>query len=122
MRTTLTLQPSEDVDSDELEQLTAKLRRRLLDELDITTAEPFTSGQLQENTKPLEPFTAGVLAVTLSPMLLRSVIQLVQTWIKHQPVRSAKITMGDDSLELTHLTNVDQQKIIDSFIERHSPK
>jgi hypothetical protein len=119
MQAMLILEPGADVDPDELDQLTAELRRRLLDELDINAADPAVSKQVPESAKPIVALTVGTLVITLSPVMLHSVVHLIQAWIENHPIRSAKVTVGSDSIEVTDVTRADQRRLIDSFIERH---
>jgi hypothetical protein len=117
---TLVLQPSSDVDDNELDELTAELRRRLLEDLDVSAVNRAVSASIPHNAKSADFAEVGALVLTLSPIALRSMFQLVQEWLKYRPVRNATVVIGNDSLEVTHLTDADQRRLIESFIERHA--
>jgi hypothetical protein len=115
LRITLLLERDPDVDDSELDELTVRLRRRLIDELDIDAESLQASEPTPQNSKSADAATLGALALALSPVALRSVFQLVQEWLKNRPVRTAKVSIGTDSIELNHLTDADQRKLIDAF-------
>lgn len=117
---TLVLQPSSDVDNNELDELTAELRRRFLEDLDVSAVNHAVTGPAPRNAKSADVTAVGALVLTLSPITLRSMFLLIQEWLKHRPVRTARVIIGDDSIEVTHLTDADQRRLIESFVERHS--
>lgn len=117
---TLVLHPSSDVDDNELDELSVALRRRLLEDLDVSAANQVESVSIPDNVKSADITTLGALVLTLSPITLRSMIRLVQEWLKHRPVRTVRVVIENDSIEVTHLTDADQRRLIESFIERHT--
>jgi hypothetical protein len=119
--TELALQPASDVDNDELDQLTLQLRARLLDELDVNEAGSATAvGVVPDNAKSQSAVTLGTLVLALSPIALHSMAQVIQAWLKNRPLRSVKVTIAGDSIELSHATTSDQRRLVDSFVDRHS--
>lgn len=120
MDATLVLQPSSDVDNNELDELTTELRRRLLENLDINVVNRAMSDPAPDNAKSGDVTTVGALVLTLSPITLRSTFLLIQEWLRHRPVRTARVTIGNDSIEVTHMTDASQRRLIESFVERHS--
>ncbi|MEW2075689.1 hypothetical protein ACH4FA_01490 [Streptomyces sp. NPDC017966] len=120
-RMRLVLAGGQDSDQEELDQLTAQLRERLL-ELDVDDVEPVRSGDVPDGAKPVDAIAVGALAVTLAPIALRSVLDLVRTWIENRPVRTVSISLGDDSLELEAVSSADQQRIVDAFLAAHGPE
>jgi hypothetical protein len=120
MDATLVLQPNSDVDDTELDELTVELRRRLLENLDVSAVDRLVSKSIPDRAKAAELAEAGALMLTLSPIALRSIFQLVQEWLKHRPVRTAEVVIGADRIQLTHLTDADQRRLIEAFVERHS--
>ena len=120
MDATLVLQPNSDVDDNELDELTIELRRRLLEDMDISAVNHAISASVPQNAKSADVAEVGALMLTLSPIALRSMFQLVQEWLKYRPVRTAKVVIGNDSIELTHLADADQRRLIEAFIERHA--
>lgn len=120
MYLTLLLSPDRDVGDEELDELSGGLRRRLLDDLDINSAEPITSVDLPATAKSASVVAGGALILTLSPLVLRSVVQLVKSWLENRPVRSATLVINDDKIEVTTLSSADQRRLIESFIEGHA--
>jgi hypothetical protein len=119
-RMRLVLTGGQDGDQEELDQLTLQLRERLL-ELDVDDVEPVRSGSVPDGAKPVDALTVGALAVTLAPLALRSVLDLVRAWIENRPVRTVSVTLGEDSLELEAASSADQQRIVDAFLAKHGP-
>lgn len=108
-----------DTDAPELARLTGQLRGQLL-ELSVDTVELERSEEIPEGAKPLDPVTIGALVVTLGPAVLEAAVALVDRWLAHRPVRSAKLTIGGDSIELTQATAADQQRLVEAFVARHA--
>jgi hypothetical protein len=51
---------------------------------------------------------------------LRHVVAVIKSWVDRQPVRNVKITLGDDTLELTGASADDQRRLVDAWISRHA--
>ncbi|MFC8392042.1 hypothetical protein [Streptomyces sp. NPDC057238] len=117
----LVLTGGQDSDQEELDQLALQLRERLL-ELDVEDVEPVRSGDVPDGAKPVDALAVGALAVTLAPIALRSVLDLVRTWIENRPVRTVSVTLGEDSLELEAVSSADQRRIVDAFLAAHGPE
>ncbi|MFF9485312.1 MULTISPECIES: hypothetical protein [unclassified Streptomyces] len=120
-RMRLVLTGGRDGDQEELDELTLQLRERLL-ELDVEDVETVRSGDVPDGAKPADAIAVGALAVTLAPLALRSVLDLVRTWIENRPVRTVSVTLGDDSLELEAASSADQRRIVDAFLAAHAPE
>ena len=105
-------------DAEELDALTGQLRRQLL-ELDVDTVEPARTEDVPAGAKPMDVVSIGALVVTLGPAALKAVVSLVERWLEHRPVRSVKLTLGDDTLEITDVDDEDQDELIDAFLARH---
>lgn len=120
-RMRLVLTGRQDGDREELDELTHRLRERLL-ELDVDDVEPIRSGDVPDGAKPVDAIAVGALAVTMAPIALRSVLDLVRTWIENRPVRTVSISLGEDSLELEAVSSADQQRLIDAFLAAHGPE
>jgi hypothetical protein len=118
---TIVLSGLPDMDADELDNLTVDLRNALL-ELDVDAVAPITTNELPIGAKPAEALTVGALAVTTSPVLIASVVRLIQTWIKNRPLRKLTLTIGDDHLEINQPSRGEQRLVVESFIAKHSGK
>ncbi|MGW4873741.1 hypothetical protein [Streptomyces chartreusis] len=112
------LEGSADSDQEELDACTLELRERLL-ELDVEEVTAERSGAAPEGTKPGEVIAVGALVVTAIPFVLRSAVRLLEAWIANRPVRTARVTIGEESLELQALPAADQRRVIDAFLARH---
>ncbi|MFH8448800.1 hypothetical protein ACH4CD_06120 [Streptomyces fungicidicus] len=120
-RMRLVLTGSQDSDQEELDELTLRLRERLL-ELDVDDVELNRSGDIPAGAKPVDAIAVGALVVTVAPIALRSVLDLVRTWIETRPVRTVSITLGEDSLELEAVSPAEQQRLIDAFLAARGPE
>ncbi|GGR29007.1 hypothetical protein [Streptomyces netropsis] len=117
---TVTLEGAPDSDLVELDELTVQLREELL-ELDVDRVEPVRIEETPVGSKPGDAIALGVLAVTLSPIALRGVFRLLETWMTNRPVRKVRVVFGDDSIELEQASAEDQRRLVDAFIGTHEP-
>lgn len=105
-----------DVDQEELAQLTAQLRRRIL-ELDVDDVRTARSDEgMPEGAKTGELMAVGTLAVGLAPTVLRPVLRLVETWMQSRPVRTVKVDVDGRVLELGHASPEQQQRLVEAFL------
>lgn len=117
----LTVAGGADVDDEELDALTAQLRQALLElEVDDVRAGR-AAGGAPEGAKPGEAVAVGVLAVTLAPVVLRSVVRLVEAWLQNRPVRSVRLELAGRSLELGDATDAEKQVLIEAFLNAEQP-
>lgn len=116
-RLSIVLEAGEHVDPIELEDLTRGLRARVL-ELEVERADLATSGPPPDGAKGAEAAAAAAISVTMLPIVLRSVVAVIETWLENRPIRSAKLTIGDDSIELTQATDLERRLLIDRFLTR----
>ncbi|GAA2114920.1 hypothetical protein [Streptomyces synnematoformans] len=104
-------------DDDELDALTGQLRQALL-ELEVDDVRPVrAAGAAPEGAKPGEAVAVGVLAVTLVPVVLRSVVRLVEVWLQNRPVRSVRLELDGRSLELGDASGAEKQRLIEAFLD-----
>jgi hypothetical protein len=120
----LRLLVSEDgADAERIEAITGYLRREL-DELDVEQVSRLPSGEAPEGTRALEAMAIGGLLVTLgnSAQALGKVISVVRDWLSRTPgqVRTVRVELGGDVLELSQASAAEQQRLIELFIGRHS--
>jgi hypothetical protein len=118
MELTVAIDGDEGSDHGDVERLTAQLRRQLL-ELDVDDVALVRGGDVPPGAKPVDPVTLGALAVTLGPALLQAVVGLVETWTRSRPVRSVKMTIGGDSIELTG-NDEQHDELVRMFVARHA--
>jgi hypothetical protein len=115
----LAVDGGDDTDARELADLTTQLRRRLL-ELDVERVELVRSEDIPPGAKPVEAIAIGALLVTAAPAAFKSVAALVDSWLRNRPVRSAKVTIEGDSIELAKVSRAEQQQLLQSFLEKHA--
>jgi hypothetical protein len=72
-----------------------------------------------DRAKSVVATTVGTLVVSLTSFVLPQVVRMVEAWVQNRPVRSVKLTVDDDELEITRVSRADQSRIITAFLERH---
>lgn len=115
----LSLDGNDSTDDIEIVDLTAGLRRRLL-ELNVQSVEPARGGETPTGAKAVDPISLGALVVTASTAVLPAVLKVVESWLDHRPLRGAKVTIGKDSIELSNASESEQRELIKAFVERHT--
>jgi hypothetical protein len=106
-------------DDREVAELTSQLRDRLL-ELDVERVELVRSDEIPEGAKPGDAISLGTLLITLAPSAVTAVIGLLKEWLANRPVRTAKVTIGGDSIELTDASTADQERLAEAFAAKHA--
>ncbi|MFD5945007.1 hypothetical protein ACFWAZ_02295 [Streptomyces collinus] len=117
---TVMLEGASDSDQVELDELTIQLRASLL-ELEVDRVELVRSQSAPAGSKPSDAIALGALAVSLSPIALRGVLRLLETWITNRPIRKVRVSFGEDSIELEQASSEDQRRLVDAFIAAHPP-
>lgn len=120
-RLAVELQASADVDAEELAQLAWGLREELLD-LDVDAVEPQGDGSAPADAKGVGLIAFGGLVVRfiLTRPVLESVVAGVRSWVARQHIRSVKLTLDGDTLEVTGLSSAEQDRLVDLWIVRHA--
>ena len=109
-----------DADDQELAELAYRLRGELLD-LDVEAVEPAAAGQAPADAKGIDLLAIGALIVQFANSdALRSVVSGVWSWAARQRVRSVKLTLDGDSLEITGSRSAEQERLVDLWIARHA--
>jgi len=110
-----------DTDEEELEELTSKLGREL-EQLEVDEVERPVVGEAPEGTRALDILALGTLVVKLvqSAQPLRDVVQTVRRWVGNQENSTVRIEMDGDSIEVSSVSSVEKDKLINAWIERHS--
>ena len=108
-------------DAEELAELTARLRRELL-QLDVDSVEQSVAGDAPPGAKAVDLMVIGTLLVNLgrSAGAITSVVRAVQGWVGTSSLRTVKLELDGDSIELTGVKSRDQERLIDLWIERHA--
>jgi hypothetical protein len=107
-----------DADDQEIEELTAGLRRELL-ELDVNSVVRVREGEVPPGARGLDIMALGSLLFR-SPELLKTVAVVAQSWASSRAGRSIELHSGGDALKLTGVSSDQQRQLIAMFVERHS--
>ncbi len=117
----VSIDATSDVDSEELQDLTLQLRDELC-ELDIEAVEFIKGPEAPERTKGIDPQLVGELLVTLvaSGGIITTLINTLQSWINRHNQCNATIKIGEDVLNIKGISIEQQDKLIESWVSRHS--
>jgi hypothetical protein len=117
----INLQVDEDLSPLELDELTASLQRELL-QLDVQSVDRVSAGPAPDGSRGVDLAALGELIVQVSKTapVLGQVVEVIQAWASRSPKRSAKLTIGGDTLELAGLSERDQRLVIRDWMARHA--
>src|SRR3712207_2776665 len=101
-----------DTDPQEMDELARSLRQELLAADGIDDARPATAGPAPAGSKAGEALQVGALAVSVAPVALQGVIDVVRHWSSRRPVRKVSITIGKDTLTLEGATAGQQEQLV----------
>jgi hypothetical protein len=114
-----------DEDSEELERITHNLRDEL-NEIDIIEKVDLVSkGEAPKGSKAgAEVIALGSLLVTLGTSAVSTAIpnlsNALQSWLTSHERRKISLEIGGDKIEVTGISDEQQQRLIESWINRHS--
>ncbi len=80
----------EDGDQEELQELTSQLQSEI-EQLHIDTIEKVSAGNLPEGAKSGDWAEIGQMIVTLAPVIIPPLFDLLKSWINRQPSVPVKI-------------------------------
>jgi hypothetical protein len=111
-----------DVDAARLEELTASLRRELI-ELDVQAVDRIEDDSAPPGAKVGEVLALGALVVKVakSAASVAAVVRALQDWAARGG-RSVKLDVGGDTIELTGASRAQQDRLIEAWIERQAVK
>ena len=117
----LQLDGGPDADAEELDELTRRLRRDLL-ELDVRSVDPVRVGEAPAGTRAADVLAIGGLLVTLarSGDTLKMLLRVIQSFVHAQPTRSVELQIAGDSLKMSGVSSAEQQQLIELFVQRHA--
>lgn len=113
--------PLPDADAEELGRLVGWLQEELTD-TDAQWVEVPPQGPAPVGAKAVEMLAVGklIVAAARSVASLQSVALAVRSWVGRSAVRSVKLSLDGDVLELTAITNEEQRLLIDTWVSRHA--
>ena len=120
------LQLAEDgADAQRLDAVTGLLRQELLG-LDVQDVHRAAGGPAPDGSRALDVVALGGLVVTLGHAAtgLGEVVAAVRRWLARGGGvrRTVKIEIDGDTLELSEVSAAEQDRLVDLFVGRHTPK
>ena len=113
----------EDADAERLAALSGYLRAELL-QLDVEDVVPQRAGDAPPGARAVDITAAGALVVALGQSAegLRSVVSAITGWLGRGEGtrRTVRLELGRDTLELSHASTADQDRLIDLLISQHA--
>ena len=113
----------DNADAEELDQLTANLRRELL-QLDVDDVSREREGAPPPGARAAELIALGSLIVAIGKAAgaLSSVVRAVQGWVGRKPDRKVRLEIDGDAIELSAASPEQQQQLVDEWLARHGTK
>ena len=117
----INLEAGDDVSPFELEELTAAVRRELL-QLDVESVDRVSGGPAPDGTRGIDVAAIGALLVSLSKAtpVLGQVVDVIQAWAARSPNRTVKLTLDGDMLELNGMSEEEQRRVVRDWMARHA--
>jgi hypothetical protein len=117
----INLEAGDDVSPFELEELTAAVRRELL-QLDVESVDRVSGGPAPDGTRGIDVAAIGALLVNLSKAtpVLGQVVDVIQAWAARSPNRTVKLTLDGDTLELNGMSEDEQRRVVRDWMARHA--
>jgi len=121
LQVVMQIDAGEDADLEELEELTQRLRRLLL-ESDVESVNRVSAGDAPSGARAGPLLLVGSLLVTLakSPDLLKMVTRVAQSIVGANPARSVELQIDGDRLVLNNVSTEQQQELIALFVQCHA--
>jgi hypothetical protein len=110
-----------DAGAEELDAATADLLRDLR-ELDVDSAERVPGGRAPEGTRALEIALLGSLVVKLGQAAVGPVARVLHDWLARRSGRTIKLTLGEDSIELSGGSAAFQREMIETFLKARAER
>lgn len=104
-------------DQEELALLGQRLRRDI-QQLDVDAVDFIPEGTAPAGAKG-DPAALASLAVTLAPIVLKSLFDLVQSWSLRHNNASVTIETGGDKVTLTGSPSKEQLALIQAVLQKH---
>ncbi|MDX8030184.1 hypothetical protein SK803_08175 [Lentzea sp. BCCO 10_0856] len=92
-----------------------------LDRLDFDRLDRATTTTEEQGTRSGAVMVVGTLVgLVTSPVVVRSAVEVVKSWLVRRERGSVTITCGEDALELTAVSNAQQEALVKAFLDRHA--
>lgn len=121
----LTIRVAEDgADAERADQLAGHLREELLG-LDVDDVIRAPGGEAPPGTRAVDVAAVGALLVTLSGAAasINEIVTVVRGWLaRGSTPRTVRIEVDGDVLELSGVSQAQQDELVDLFVRRHGGK
>ena len=103
------------VSAEEIAYLVAEL-----DALALHSVAPVPAGPAPEGTRAGEAWEAGAVLVTMgaSPLVLRSLVHVLEDWLARRNSGSIEMKLGDTELRMASVGRAEQRKAIEGCFAR----
>jgi hypothetical protein len=102
-------------DARELDDLTRNLSNELR-QVEVHSVERISKDEAQPGSKG-DPFTIGWLAVTLTPIVAKKVLDVLADWTKRKNNRTVKVTLGQNTIELSGASAKERAQLLDKWLK-----
>jgi hypothetical protein len=115
------LRVDDDVSPLEMEELTAAVRRELL-QFDVASVDRVSAGPVPDGARGIDLAAVGALLVNLGQAtpVLGQVVEVIRAWTKRSPNRTVKLTLAGDTLEVGGMSEEQQHQVITAWMVRHA--
>jgi hypothetical protein len=100
-------------DAEELDEATRDLQRELAELVDV--ARPAGS-EPPDGARAVEVAALGSLVMKVGSAAVAPVARVLQAWLARRSGRTIKLTLGDDSIEISGGSAAYQQQMIETFL------
>ena len=108
-----------DAGAAELDEAARLLRSELL-ELDVVDVALLAEGSPPPGARGGGAPEVGVLAVMAAREVVAAVVRSLERWVGSRSSRTVKLTLGEDSLELSSASLGDQRRLVETFLAHHA--
>ena len=117
----INLHVDDDISPLELEELTAAMRRELL-QFDVDSVDRVSAGPAPAGSRGIDVAAIGALVVSLGKAtpVLGQVVEVIRAWAARSPQRTVKLTLAGDTLEVGGMSESEQHQVIRDWMLRHA--
>ncbi|MGH2943922.1 MAG: hypothetical protein ACRDLN_14220 [Solirubrobacteraceae bacterium] len=108
-----------DADAAELDEAARALRSELL-ELDVHDVRRPSGGPSLPGARAVDVAIVGSLVVTAAREMVAAVVRTAERWVGRRPARTIKLTIGDDTIELSDASDEDHRRLVELFLTRNA--
>jgi hypothetical protein len=112
------IEPEEDADATELDQITNQLRSELLD-LDVEAVQRVSTDEVPPGARAIDVAMLGALVIKLGPSAIMPVVRGIQSWLRRSRIaRSAELTINGQSIKVTGISPAKQEELIKVWLTK----